>query len=750
MFLHSFRHFLLGSALLSLVVACSPQEEVPVPTEAERLQAIAERVTIIRDDFGVGHVYGPTDADAVFGLLYAQAEDDFPRVERNYVWAIGRLAEVEGESALYSDLRAKLYMTQAQAQAAYDAAPPWLQALCDAFADGLNYYLLTHPEVTPRLLTRFEPWMPFYFFEGSIGGDIEQIPLPGIEAFYSRAQEMQDKVPVATLSTDTPSSSFASWEDRALARTILEEPAGSNGIALDGSRTLSGDAMLLINPHTSFFFRGEYQVVSDEGLNAYGASTWGQFFIYQGFNENTGWMHTSTAADFIDEFVEDVVMENGALHYRYGDELRPVEVSRISLQVRTDTGMETREFPAFHTHHGPVTHALDGRWVVTRINWNPVEALRQSYLRMKTANYEEFREVLDIRTNSSNNTVFADSSGNIAYFHGNFMPVRDPQFDYQHPVDGSNPATDWQGVHAVEDTVFVRNPFTGYIQNSNSTPFTVSGEDSPLREDYPVYMAPDAENFRAKHSIPLLEQADAMTLESLLDLAYDTFLPGFEQLIPGLVAAYDADSAAWPHLAEPIAVLRDWDLRTGVDSVAMSLAHFYGMNAAQQIDTPDEMSQLEQIAWLGTDSPAQARLQVFSDTVAELTTKFGSWNTPWGEINRYQRLTGEITPPYDDAGPSLAVGMASGRWGALASFGARAFPGTNRIYGNSGNSFVAVVEFGERLRALSILAGGQSNDPASPHFDDQAQRYVDREFKEVAFYREDVEARARATYHPGE
>ena len=758
---------LLAILLLCSLLACSPSapapssEPGPAPAsavdtaaaESARLQAIAERITIIRDDYGVPHIYAPTDAEAVFGLLYAQAEDDFARVERNYIWAIGRLAEVEGESALYSDLRARLYMSEDEARAAYAAAPAWLQSLCDAFADGLNYYLASNPQVQPRLLTRFEPWMPFFFFEGSIGGDIEQIPLRGIEAFYSDAEAIETRVPDATqsaaaLNAGTLEALQAERND--LASTIFEEPAGSNGFAISGERTASGDAMLLINPHTSFFFRGEAHVVSEEGLNAYGAVTWGQFFIYQGFNETTGWMHTTTAADFIDEFVEDVVRDNGELKYRYGEELRALDVAQLTLKVREGDALVERSFPVYRTHHGPVTHLLEEQWVVTRINWNTVDALRQSYLRMKTANYTAFLEMMDIRTNSSNNTVFADAEGNIAYFHGNFMPRRDPQFDYSQPVDGSNPATDWQDVHPVDETITLLNPPNGWIQNTNSTPFTAAGEFSPRAEDYPAYMAPDAQNFRALHAMPLLDEASQLTLDSLIELAYDPYLPGFEQLIPGLVSAWDAAAADWPALAAPIEVLRQWDRRVSAESVGMTLAHFYGMDTAQKIPTPAGLVQMDQINWLGTDSDPGERLRVFSETIAQLDSAFGSWNTPWGEINRYQRLTGDIDHVYDDAAPSLPVGMASSRWGALASFGARAFPGTNRIYGNSGNSFVAVVEFGERVRAKSMLAGGQNANPESPHFDDQAQRYIDREFKDVAFYREDVEARASRTYSPGQ
>lgn len=751
---------LMLTPVLLMATGCASDEESSASASAakpdpqlQRLQTIAEGVTIMRDDFGVAHIYADTDADAAFGFLYAQAEDDFPRIERNYLWAIGRLAEVEGESALYSDLRAKLYMTQDEAQAAYEASPDWLQALCDAFADGLNYYLATHPQVQPQLLTRFEPWMPFYFFEGSIGGDIEAIGLPDIEAFYSQAGQRVSDVPaVAAAGASGTALRIAQLEHAPapLSQTIFAEPAGSNGFAVTGTKSESGNAILMINPHTSFYFRGEYHVVSAEGLNAYGASTWGQFFIYQGFNETTGWMHTSTGADFMDEFVQDVVNDNGRLMYRYGDELRPLEVMETTLRYRDGDSLRERRFPLYRTHQGPITHSMDGQWVATRINWNPVDALRQSYLRMKTADYDDFLDVMNIRTNSSNNTVFADAKGNIAYFHGNFMPRRDPQFDYSQPVDGSNPATDWQGVHEVEETVMRVNPPNDWLQNTNATPFTVAGAHSPAPEDYPVYMAPDAENFRGLQAVSLLEATPPLNIDSMIALAYDTYLQGFAQLIPGLITAWEANADSWPELEQPIDALRNWDLRVSAGSVPMSLAHFYGMNAAQRISTPTGMSRMEQVNWLGTDSAENERLSVFSDTLAELEEAFGSWATPWGEINRYQRLTGAIDHPYNDEAPSLPVGMASSRWGALASYGARAYPGTDRIYGTSGNSFVAVVAFGERVRAKSLLAGGQSADPESPHFDDQALRYINRVFKDVAYYREDVEKRALRTYHPGE
>ncbi len=724
-------HLLALTAALFLTCACAPlRDDLPVDPELTRLSAIAQRVTIVRDDFGVPHIYGKTDADAVFGLLYAQAEDDFNRVERNYIWATGRLAEVDGEQAIFSDLRARLYMTVDEAKAAYASAPDWLKALCDAYADGLNYYLATHPDVTPRLLTRFEPWMPMFFSEGSIGGDIESVDVDGIRTFYGTQQTV----------AQAPDQSER-----------FSEPRGSNGFAIAGALTESGNTLLLINPHTSFYFRGEVHVVSEEGLNAYGAVTWGQFFVYQGFNENTGWMHTSTRVDFMDEFVEDVFERDGQLVYRYGDDIRPVKTSQVTLQYKDGDGMSSRTFPMYHTHHGPVTHSIDGKWVVTKLNWDPVNALHQSFVRTKLSDHDQFREMMRIRRNSSNNTVYADSSGNIAYYHGNFVPRRDTRFNFAKPVDGSNPDTDWQGLDTVEETITLLNPENGWLQNCNSTPFTAALEFSPNPEDYPAYMAPDLENFRGVHAVRMLTGQRDLTLDKLLDLAYDPQMPALEVLIPGLVRAYDERGRDDGRLGPAIDVLRAWDHRAHVDSVAMTLAHFYGMHYLAHGTNPTGLSSrgVALMDYFANQSPPSERLRMFEETLQALEADFGRWSLPWGEVNRFQRLTGDIDHPHDDDAASLPVGFGSGRWGALASYGAKRFEGTKRLYGYGGNSFVAAVEFGERVRAKTILAGGQSGDPDSPHFVDQAQRYVDQQFKDVAFYPEDVKARARRTYHPG-
>jgi acyl-homoserine-lactone acylase len=719
---------------LLLIVAlacasCAPQEAPNA--EVADWERQAQNVTIIRDDWGIPHVYGMTDADAVFGLMYAQAEDDFNRVEMNYINAMGRLAEAEGEAELFRDLRMKLFIDPENMKEQYEASQDWLKALMDAFADGLNYYLYKNPQVTPKVIARFEPWMALTFSEGSIGGDIERISISGLEAFYGNRLEY--RVPVEE------------GEQSA-------EPSGSNGFAIAPSNSASGNALLLINPHTSFFFRAEVHVVSEEGLNAYGAVTWGQFFVYQGFNERTGWMHTSSGVDNIDEYLETVVERGDGFTYRYGDEERPLTASRITLPYRTDTGMDEREFTVYRTHHGPIVREAEGKWVSVRLMEEPLKALTQSYTRTKATNYQSFHETMQLHTNSSNNTVFADAEGNIAYFHSNFIPRRDTRFDWDHPVDGSDPATEWQGVHSMDEAPGLLNPPNGWIQNTNNWPYSAAGAYSPKKDDYPGYVEIFGENARGIHAIRVLENRTDFTLDSLIEAAYDSYLTAFEDLIPPLLKAYDEISASDPlktRLAEQIGLLRNWDLRSSVTSIPTSLAIFWGEELIREVDADAESAGMSAYDYMFTRATSRQRLEALAAASAKLEEDFGSWRMPWGDINRFQRLTGDIVHPFDDGGPSIPVGFTASRWGSLAAFGARSFNRTRKIYGTRGNSFVAVVEFGDRVCARAVTAGGQSGDPASPHFNDQAMRYATGDLRDVYFYRSDLEGHIEREYHPG-
>ena len=723
--------------VLILAVACvSLASQAATNPDVARWEREAKDVTIIRDNWGIAHIYGKTDAGAVFGMEYAQAEDDFNRVETNYINAMGRLAETEGEPQIYRDLRMKLFMDPVTLKKQYAESPAWLKTLMNAFADGLNYYLYKHPEVKPRVIKKFEPWMALSFTEGSIGGDIERVNLTQLAAFYGNE-------PAPQTSADADETA---------------EPTGSNGIAIAPADTTDHHALLLINPHTSFYFRSELQMVSDEGLDAYGAVTWGQFFVYQGFNPHIGWMHTSSGVNAVSEYLETIQKKDDRYYYKYGNKELPVIAKEITVPYKTAHGMAEKKFTVYYTMHGPVIGEekggpQDGKWLTIRLMQEPIKALIQDFTRTKATDYKSFRKTMELHTNSSNNTIFADSDGDIAYFHGNFIPRRDTRFDWTKPVDGSNPATDWHGLLTIDETPHLLNPKSGWIYNSNDAPWNAAGPGSLKKQDFPVYVETGGESARGLHAVRVLSNRKDLTLDSLISsVAFDSYLPWFQITMPALMKAWDQTPASDPlkaNLADQISVLRKWDFRWGVNSIPTSLAVFWGTDLMHHVGREARVADIPVYDYVASKVPPAQLLQSLAAASDRLTADFGTWKTPWGQINRFQRLDDDIISHFDDAKPSIPVKFTSSLWGSLASFGARPYPNTKKWYGTSGNSFVAAVEFGKTVRAKAVTAGGESGNPSSPHFDDEAERYATGNLRDVYFYRSQLEAHTERTYHPG-
>jgi acyl-homoserine-lactone acylase len=719
--------------------------------EINRFQAQAKNVTIIRDNWGIPHVYGKSDADAVFGLLYAQCEDDFKRVEMNYIEKLGRTSEIKGESALYDDLLIRLMIDSTEAVADYNKADPWLKKLLNAYADGINYYLYKNPNTKPVLITRFKPWYPMLWTDGSIGAiSTADITTKELKEFYSTKntllnnQNLDFKGQTKVTSTESQKTEY--------------NQSGSNGFAFSPKITASGNSILYINPHVTFYFRPEVHMVSNEGLNAYGAVTWGQFFVYQGFNQYCGWMHTSSNVDVADVYAEKIVDKNGKLFYEYDKVLKPVTIKNIPIKYLENRVYKTRIFKTYYTNHGPIMAKRDEKWVSLKSFNRSKTSLIQSWRRTKAKGFDDYKKNMDLKANTSNNTVFADNKGNIAYWHGNFVPVRDKSYNWGKTVDGSISKTNWKGLHPVAETVHIYNPENGWIQNCNSTPFSASGRFSPKQSDYPPYMAPDGENFRGINANRVLDIEKSYTIDKVIKAGYDNYLPAFEVLVPALIKRFDENikpsDSLYNQLNEPINELRKWDYRSTEASIATTLAieWAYKLNAAIQklyIDE-GEQDQVTVTQLFAKEAKSDELILPFYKTIGELKSKFGSWQIPWGDINRFQRVSNDIAQKYDDNQPSLPVGFASSLWGALPAYNSKYFAGQNKRYGLSGNSFICAVEFGEKIKAKSLLAGGNSGNPQSKHFNDQLEMYTKGIFKEVLFYKEDVLKHMEREYHPGE
>jgi acyl-homoserine lactone acylase PvdQ len=720
--------------LVSSQIAAQPFSQ----KEISRYQQTAKNVTIIRDNWGIPHIYGKTDANAVFGLMYAQCEDDFKRIEMNYIEKLGRLAELKGATQVAGDLYLRLLIDSTEAIADYKRSPVWLQQLLNAYADGINYFLFKNPSTKPILLNRFQAWYPLLWTDGSIGaistGDITEAD---VKKFY--------------IDSSGPALSLIN-------NRFEEQTTGSNGFAVAPSRTASGNAILYINPHVTFYFRPEVQVSSLEGLNAYGAVTWGQFFVYQGFNEYCGWMHTSSNVDVADMYIEKIKEKGNGFVYEYNKKQLAVKTKQITIRYKTTDGLAEKNITCYFTHHGPVMAKRNGQWLSVRSYNRSLKSLIQSWQRTKARGLDDYKKNMSLLANTSNNTVFADNKGHIAYWHGDFIPRRKASLNWSKPVDGSVTSTEWKGLHSLDEIVHVYDPAAGYIQNCNSTPFTVSGISSPKKENYPLYMAPDGENFRGINAARVLDKEKAFTLDKLIAAGYDRKLSAFEVLVPALVNAFEKNihpgDSLYSILLEPIQTLKNWDYLCSENSIATTLAIEWAqkLSAAIQRVYIDEGwdDQVTLTKKFAARAQPEELLPPLQAVIIELTNRFGGWQQAWGTINRYQRITSDINQPYTDSLPSIPVAFASSAWGMLPAYNSRYMKGTHKRYGVSGNSFICAVEFGKIIKAKSLLAGGESGHPESPHFADQLEMYTQGRFKEVLFYKEDVLKHAEKNYHPGE
>ena len=422
----------------------------------------------------------------------------------------------------------------------------------------------------------------------------------------------------------------------------------------------SGHPLLLINPHTSFFFRAEQKVMSGQGLNTYGAATWGQFFIYQGFNQNAGWMHTTSTADTIDEFAETVERgtESNQWTYRYGKETRPVTVKTVARAYRKPDGtIGRRTFNTYATDHGPVVREADGKWISAALMHRPVSALQQSFLRTKVKDLTGFRRVAKLQANSSNNTLFASKTGETALFLPQFIPRRDPRFDYTKPVDGSDPATDWQGLHAFRELPQVVSPANGWAMNVNDGPWWAAGANSPKQAEYARYFDQVGSRPRTTAALRVLAAQPSLTLDQLVEAAHDPWIPMFAQQIPELVAAHARKPNA--SRAEAVALLAEWDYRWSLTSTETSLAVFWADALWERVAATAGIPLASVQPALMVQASAADKLAALDAAIAGLKADFGSWRVPWGEINRFQRIDGSIVQTFEDAKPSIPVPFVS-------------------------------------------------------------------------------------------
>ena len=682
-------------------------------TSDAALAKLARDVTIYRDTYGVPHVFGRTDASTVFGFAYAQAEDNFWRVEENFIHALGRASELYGERTLDEDRLNRALEIPRLAREEYARLDRRMRSLCDAYAAGFNYYLARHAEVRPRLLTRIEPWYTLAFIRYNY-----------FQNGFARDPSLR-RLGLTTASLDSD----------------LKEHTGSNGWVIGPSRSATGHAMLFINPHLPFFGPGqvyEGHVHSDEGWNFTGYTRFGFPFPYVGHNENGGWVSTDNAADLTDVYLETFDDPARPLAYKYGKGHRLATERTEEIRVKTEKGLEIRRFMMRKTHHGPILAARDGKMLAVRMaKFESDGWLREWYDMTRAKSLAALKRAMAPLNMLFGNVMYADRQGNTWYLYNGAVPKRDPRFDWTKPVDGSDPATEWRGYHTIDELPQLTNPKTGWMQNCNTTPFLLTSEGNPDPKQFPKYMVQEGDNPRGAISREILASQEKFTFEQWTRLAFDTRVMSAGRRLPALLAALKQHLDARPNedsrLRSAYDELVRWNHRSTNDSVAMTIFSLWH----------DRVSRDENMT-------AEKQLSALTEVVSALERDWGTWKVAWGELSRLQRIDESKGEDFQDSKPSIAVSGVNGNDGAVFTLYAAPMRGQKRRYGVAGGSYVSVVEFAPKVRALSIHTFGASGDPKSRHYMDQAALYARGEFKPAWLTLEDIRANLEVSYHPGE
>ena len=565
---------LVGSLLVGLPAATA-REAADTSTEA-KAAAVARTVNIYRDSFGVPHVYGPTDASCAFGFIYAQAEDYFWQIEDNYLRALGRAAEVYGESGLPDDLLNRALEIPRLSKEEYAKASPQTKALSEAVTDGLNYYLSRNPQVKPRLLTHFEPWQTmalrrYVLYQSFI---YQKSGLSAMDIIPVVKEVTEKKVGAVRLSAKVQLELASAERDR----KGMAEHIGSNMWAVRPEKSTSGKALMFINPHQPFFGPGQWyegHLVSEEGWDLLGACFFGSPFPTIGHNAHLAWSHTVNNPDIVDTYAITFDDKND-LQYRYGDGSKLAEAWVDTIAVKGADAPVARQFRFTKTHQGPIVAIRDGKRLAVRMaKLEQGGAIEEWYAMGKAKNVAEFKAAMKPCDIPMFNAMVADSGGNIFYVYNGAVPKRSTQFDWSKPVDGSNPATEWQGYHSFEELPQLENPKCGFLQNCNQQPLTTTpygkelkpGEvdENPKASQFPAYMIgdPERDNGRARSSRRILESSDKFSFEDWAKAGFNTQTIEAEGRVPVLVQEWEMLQTKEPEraakLKEPVMLLKEWN-----------------------------------------------------------------------------------------------------------------------------------------------------------------------------------------------
>ncbi|MBV7256982.1 acylase [Pacificimonas sp. WHA3] len=690
----------------------------PLPSaDVDDLMARSEgyNVEIIRDNWGVPHIYGDRDADVAFGIAYANAEDDFQTIQASTAATRGDLARYQGSGAAKTDYLVSLFRTWETIAERYETdVPQDVKIYAEGYAAGLNRYAAENPDETWDGLTPFTAEdliaatafkTPFFYgFDSTLlalyaddrEAEIALDPSGGAQAFHTRATRAPER--------------------------------GSNAIAVAPARSGDGHTRLIINSHqplTGPVAWWEAHVESGEGMNMSGGLFAGSAFVLHGFNDNLGWANTVSKPDLADIYRLTVNPKN-RMQYRLDGEWRDFEVAEAKIRIRLFGPFAyTAKRNVMRTAHGPVIEGPTGTFAVRYAGMDEIRQFEQYFRLNHAQTYEEFMAAMSMTALPSINYIYADKTGRIAFLHNGQYPDRLEGWDWSKDLPGDRSDLIWASYRPFGDAPLLTDPQSGLIFDANNTPFSkTDGPDNLRAESFPRSMG--LQTNETNRSLRLAELSSAHEIidrETLLRIKFDTAYSESSVAAKLVARILAKDWSGEPAYAKAAEHLAGWDLQTDINNTHAALGVLSVM--------PEITGQ-----FTGIDAPAPE--QAFREAVDYLIRHHGRIDVPWGEVNRLSR--GDQSWPLDGAPDILRAAYPA----EIADDG--------MLRAATGDSWIAVVEWDEEGNMSADVInqfGAATVDPSSPHYADQAPLFTRKQFRPALRARADIMANAKCIYYPG-
>jgi len=701
----------LGAVLACILCACP----APLNLDAEALKAAGAKydVRILRDTWGVPHVFGDTDAAAAYGLAYAHAEDDFATIQDVLLMSRGEWASVKGADVAVFDFMIPLFRIWDRLDAQYETdLGPEIRAVCEAYAEGVNLYAALHPEDVVKnsifpangkdIVAGFVTKAPFFFgLDNAVKGLFAD----------RRRRPVSEKSPV-TAAVD-----------------LLTQGGeiGSNALAVAPSRSADGHTRLAINSHQPWHGPVtwyEAHLHSDEGMDIVGGVFPGAPIILHGHNRNLGWAHTVNFPDLVDVYVLEMNPENEN-QYRFDGEWRDLEVRKAHVDIRLYGPLWWPiEQEMLWSVHGPVVRRPHGVYAIRFAGMDDIRQIEQWYRMGKARNFDEWIAAMQMRAIPSFNAVYADREGTILYLYNALLPIRDAGYDWKQYLPGNTSETLWQEYLPFERLPQIKNPASGFVFNCNNTPYHATvGPENARPEDYAS--VPGIETHmtnRAHRAMELFGADDSITGEEFYAYKFDGRYSAngpCGELVKQVLSAEPPDD---PVVQEAIEVLRAWDLGTDLDNPGTAIA----VTAFKPVV----------VAMIFGRTPPDL-MKTLTKKAHQLKDAYGRIDVPWGEVNRLRR-------------GGVDVGLTGGPDTLRAVYGSWE---NGKIIANNGDSYILIADWDENgnVSSRSIHQFGSATlDKTSPHYDDQSPLFARCELKPVWLDEADVRAHLEREYRPGE